>query len=102
MHPASYYTELKPKDELLEKYTEYAPISRYSALDNTSNWYNKNWDPSGPAIQPNKKYYDNSKAYKEVTDKPELKKLYNSLSDTMKKANEYISFLTFVDDNRMP
>lgn len=102
MHPASYYTELKPKDELLEKYTEYAPISRYSTLDNTSNWYNKNWDPSGPAIQPNKKYYDNSKAYKEVTDKPELKKLYDSLSDTMKKANEYISFLTFADDNRMP
>lgn len=102
MHPASYYTELKPKDELLEKYTEYAPISRYSTLDNTSDWYNKNWDPSGPAIQPNKKYYDNSKAYKEVTDKPELKKLYDSLSDTMKKANEYISFLTFADDNRMP
>lgn len=102
MHPASYYTELKPKDELLEKYTEYVPMSKYSTLDQQSDWFNKDWDPAGPAIQPNKKYYDNSKAYKEVMDKPELKKLYDSLSDTMKKANEYISFLTFSDEDKMP
>lgn len=102
MHPASYYTELKPKDELLEKYTEYVPMSKYSTLDQQSDWFNKDWDPAGPAIQPNKKYYDNSKAYKEVMNKPELKKLYDSLSDTMKKANEYISFLTFSDEDKMP
>lgn len=102
MHPASYYTELKPKDELLEKYTEYVPMSKYSTLDQQSDWFNKDWDPAGPAIQPNKKYYNNSKAYKEVIDKPELKKLYDSLSDTMKKANEYISFLTFSDEDKMP
>ena len=102
MHPASYYTELKPKDELLEKYTEYAPISRYSTIDRQSDWFNKDWDPAGPTVQPNKKYYDNSKAYKEIVDKPELKKLYDDLSDTINKANKYISFLTFGDDGRMP
>lgn len=102
MHPASYYTELKPKDELLEKYTEYAPISRYSTIDRQSDWFNKDWDPAGPTVQPNKKYYDNTKAYKEIVDKPELKKLYDDLSDTINKANKYISFLTFGDDGRMP
>nr|DAG93364.1 MAG TPA: hypothetical protein [Crassvirales sp.] len=50
MHPASYYTELKPKDELLEKYTEYAPISRYSTIDRQSDWFNKDWDTAGPTV----------------------------------------------------
>ena len=102
MHPASYYTELKPKQEFLEQYTEYAPISKYSNIDSKSDWYNKDWDQNGPAIQPNKKYYDNSKAYKEVTDKPELKELYDAIETTMKEANEFISFISFTDDNRMP
>ena len=46
MHPASYYTELKPKDELLEKYTEYVPMSKYSTLDQQSDWFNKDWKGS--------------------------------------------------------
>lgn len=102
MHPASYYTELRPRQELLDQYTEYAPIGRYSTIDKQSDWFNKDWDPTGPAVQPSKKYYDNSKAYKEVMNKPELKKLYDDLSDIMKKANQYISFLTFSNDDRMP
>ena len=102
MHPASYYTELRPKDEFLEQYTEYAPISRYSTIDEKSDWFNKDWDPTGPAIQPNKKYYDNSEAYRQITSKPELKKLYDDLADTMRKANEFISFMVFNNDDRMP
>jgi hypothetical protein len=77
MRPASYYTQLKPKDEYIEKYTEIIPINKYSDVDPSSDWYNKDFDPNGPSIQPNKKLYDNSKAYNEMANKPEVKELYD-------------------------
>lgn len=102
MRPASYYTQLKPKDEYIEKYTEIIPINKYSDVDPSSDWYNKDFDPNGPSIQPNKKLYDNSKAYNEMANKPEVKELYDQITDTMLKANSYISFLVNHDDTRMP
>lgn len=102
MRPASYYTQLKPKDEYIEKYTEIIPINKYSDVDPSSDWYNKDFDPNGPSIQPNKKLYDNSKAYNEMANKPEVKELYDQITDIMLKANSYISFLVNHDDTRMP
>ena len=101
MRPASYYTKLKPKDEVADKYTETVPTGRYTKIDPTSNWYNPDYDNSGPAVQPKKKFYDNSKAYNEVMSKPEVKALYEAIVDTMNQANSYIPFLNMADDGRM-
>lgn len=98
--PASYYTQLKPKD--LDKYSETVPTGRYSTIDASSKWFNKDFDQSGPAIQPKKEFYDNSKAYKEVMDKPEIKALYEAIERTMQEANSFIPFLNNLDDGRMP
>lgn len=102
MHPASYYTVLKPIDELLSKYSEVVPTGKYTKVDATSNWYNSKFDPTGPSIQPNKKYYDNSKAYNAMQGKPEVKALYDALDETMKQANKWISFLQHGNDTKMP
>lgn len=101
MRPASYYTKLKPKDEVADKYTETVPTGRYTKIDPTSNWYNPDYDNNGPAIQPKKEFYDNSKAYNEVMSKPEVKALYEAIVDTMNQANSYIPFLNMADDGRM-
>ena len=101
MKPARYYTVLKPKDEVADKYTETVPTGRYTKIDPTSNWYNPDYDNNGPAIQPKKKYYDNSKAYNEVVSKPEVKALYDAIVSTMQEANSYIPFLNSADDGRM-
>lgn len=102
MHPASYYTVLKPLDELLQKYSETVPTGKYTKLDASSNWYNSKFDPTGPSIQPNKRYYDNSKAYNQVQSKPEVKDLYDELESTMAQANKWISFLQHDNDTKMP
>lgn len=101
MRPASYYTKLKPKDEVADKYTETVPTGRYTKIDPASNWYNPDYDNNGPAIQPKKEFYDNSKAYNEVMSKPEVKALYEAIVDTMNQANSYIPFLNMADDGRM-
>ena len=101
MKPARYYTVLRPKDSVADRYTETVPTGRYTKIDPTSNWYNPDYDNNGPAIQPKKKYYDNSKAYNEVMSKPEVKALYEAIVDTMNQANSYIPFLNTADDGRM-
>lgn len=102
IHPASYYTTLKPKDEFIDQYSETVPANRYSTLDKSSQYYNKNWDPNGPAIQPNKKVYDNSKAYKAVMSKPAVKKLYNAVLNTITESNRKISYITNVNNYKLP
>lgn len=102
MHPASYYTELRPLPEFAQQYTEIVPSSKYSKILESSEWYNPEFDENGPAIQPNKKYYDNSKAYNEVMNKPEVKELYDEITNTMNEAMSFISFLTNSNENMMP
>lgn len=102
MHPASYYTELRPLPEFAQQYTETVPSSKYSKILESSEWYNPEFDENGPAIQPNKKYYDNSKAYNEVMNKPEVKELYNEITNIMNEAMSFISFLTNSNENMMP
>lgn len=102
MHPASYYTELRPLPEFAQQYTEIVPSSKYSKILESSEWYNPEFDENGPAIQPNKKYYDNSKAYNEVMNKPEVKELYNEITNIMNEAMSFISFLTNSNENMMP
>ena len=102
MHPASYYTELRPLPEFAQQYTETVPSSKYSKILESSEWYNPEFDENGPAIQPNKKYYDNSKAYNEVMNKPEVKELYDEITNTMNEAMSFISFLTNSNENMMP
>ena len=101
MKPARYYTVLKPKDSVAEKYTETVPTGKYTKIDPTSNWYNPDYDTNGPAIQPKKEYYDNSQAYNEIMSKPEVKELYEAIVQTMNEANSYIPFLNMADDGRM-
>ena len=101
MRPARYYTVLKPKDSVADRYTETVPTGRYTKIDPTSNWYNPDYDNSGPAVQPKKEFYDNSKAYNEVMSRPEVKALYEAIVDTMNQANSYIPFLNMADDGRM-
>lgn len=102
MHPASYYTELRPLPEFAQQYTEIVPSSKYSKILESSEWYNPEFDENGPAIQPNKKYYDNSKAYNEVMNKPEVKELYNEITNIMNEAMSFISFLANSNENMMP
>lgn len=102
MHPASYYTELRPLPQFMKEYTEIVPSSKYSKISESSEWYNKEFDENGPAVQPSKKYYDNSKAYNEVISKPELKELYDEIGRIMDEAMSYISFLTNRNDYMMP
>lgn len=102
MHPASYYTELRPLPEFAQQYTETVPSSKYSKILESSEWYNPEFDENGPAIQPNKKYYDNSKAYNEVMNKPEVKELYDEITNIMNEAMSFISFLTNSNENMMP
>ena len=101
MRPVRYYTVLKPKDYIADRYTETVPTGRYTKIDPTSNWYNPDYDNNGPAVQPKKEFYDNSKAYNEVMSKPEVKALYEAIVDTMNQANSYIPFLNMADDGRM-
>lgn len=102
MHPASYYTELRPLPEFAQQYTEIVPSSKYSKILESSEWYNPEFDENGPAIQPNKKYYDNSKAYNEVMNKPEVKELYNEITNIMNEAMSFTSFLANSNENMMP
>ena len=97
-----YYTELRPLPEFAQQYTETVPSSKYSKILESSEWYNPEFDENGPAIQPNKKYYDNSKAYNEVMNKPEVKELYDEITNTMNEAMSFISFLTNSNENMMP
>lgn len=101
MKPARYYTVLKPKDSVADRYTETVPTGRYTKIDPTSNWYNPDYDNNGPAVQPKKEFYDNSKAYNEVMSKPEVRALYEAIVNTMNQANSYIPFLNMADDGRM-
>ena len=100
MHPASYYTQLKPKNEA--KYTETVPTGKYTTLDPQSEWYDNRFDPNGPSVQPSMEYYDNTKAYNDMASKPEVKALYDAIEEVMNQSNSFISFLTFANDNRMP
>lgn len=99
VRPASYYTEFKPVDS---KYIEIVPGDKYTTLDSNSELANKEWNPEGPAIQPNRKLYDNSKAYNEVMSKPEIKALFEEIQRIMKLSNSYISFLSSDNSNKMP
>ena len=102
MQAASYYKELKPLPQYIQQYTERAPINKYSTLDPSSDWYNNNWDPNGPAIQPKKDKYNNKKAYDAMANKPEVLELYNQIEEIMSLANSYVSFMQFANDSRMP
>lgn len=100
MKPCSFYTRLQPKDE--SRYTENVPYGRYSTLDPSSKYANKEFDINGPALQPKRSLYDNSKAFKEITSKPELKALYDAIHDTMLEANKKISYMVATDNYKMP
>lgn len=102
MQAASYYKELKPLPQYIQQYTERAPINKYSTLDPSSDWYNDNWDPNGPSIQPKKDKYNNKKAYDAMANKPEVLDLYNQIEEIMSLANSYVSFMQFANDSRMP
>lgn len=102
MQAASYYKELKPLPQYIQQYTERAPINKYSTLDPSSDWYNNNWDPNGPSIQPKKDKYNNKKAYDAMANKPEVLELYNQIEEIMSLANSYVSFMQFANDSRMP
>lgn len=102
MRPASFYTELRPLPQFMDQYKERAPSIKYSSISPSSDWYNSNWDPNGPSIQPNKKLYDNSKSYNAVLNKPEVKQLYDEIEAIMDEANKYVSFMQFANDHRMP
>lgn len=102
MRPASFYTEIRPLPQFIDRYKERVPSIKYSSVSPSSDWYNSNWDPNGPSIQPNKKLYDNSKAYDAVLNKPEVKQLYDEIETIMDEANKYISFMQFANDYRMP
>ena len=102
MHPASYYTELRPKEEFKDKYTETVPSGKYTKLDPSSEWYNNKWKEDGPAIQPSLKYYDNGKVYNDMASKPEVKALYDRIEELLNEANSWVSFIQYAGDNRMP
>jgi hypothetical protein len=46
--------------------------------------------------------YDNSKAYKAVMSKPAVKKLYNAVLNTITESNRKISYITNVNNYKLP
>lgn len=99
MRPASYYTYLWAKEA---RYVETVPTGRYSQLEALPQYTNNNFDINGPAIQPKKSLYDNSKQYNKIMQSKELRDLYNAVLDTMREANKLISYFTSTDTYKMP
>ena len=99
MRPASYYTYLWAKEA---RYVETVPTGRYSQLEALPQYTNNNFDINGPAIQPKKSLYDNSKQYNKIMQSKELRDLYNAVLDTMREANKLISYFTSTDNYKMP
>ena len=104
MQPASYYTTLSIIDNYNEARIDKQriPSNKFSEISPMSEYYNKDFDQNGPSIQPKKEFYDNSKTYKAVIDKPEVKALYDAIEKYMREANSYIAFVNNVNDTRMP
>lgn len=99
MRPASYYTYLWTNDN---KYIETVPTGRYSELEALPQFVNKNFDINGPAIQPKKSLYDNSKQYNKIMNSKELKDLYYAVLSTMEEANKLISYFTSTNNYKLP
>lgn len=99
MRPASYYTYLWTNDN---RYVETVPTGRYSELEPLPQFVNKNFDINGPAIQPKKSLYDNSKQYNKIMNSKELKDLYYAVLSTMEEANKLISYFTSTNNYKMP
>lgn len=99
MRPASYYTYLWTNDN---RYIETVPTGRYSELEALPQFVNKKFDINGPAIQPKKSLYDNSKQYNKIMNSKELKDLYYAVLSTMEEANKLISYFTSTNNYKMP
>lgn len=99
MRPASYYTYLWTNDN---RYIETVPTGRYNELEALPQFVNKKFDVNGPAIQPKKSLYDNSKQYNKIMNSKELKDLYYAVLSTMEEANKLISYFTSTNNYKMP
>lgn len=85
LQPYSYYTYMKPK---AQEHLETVPTSEFSETDEDSPFFNKNFDKKyGEKYIPKKSLYDNATAYKELTNQPKKKALYDATVEAMRESN---------------
>lgn len=103
--PASFWRKLVPKDEFKSKYVERIPNRSWAEIDRESPFYDPRftkYEDRGETVIPNPKYFDNSAAYKKITNDPKLKALYNTLVDVMDLSNSKIGFLRYANKYKLP
>lgn len=103
--PASFWRKLVPKDEFKSKYVERIPNRSWAEIDRESPFYDPRftkYEDRGETVIPNPKYFDNSAAYKKITNDPKLKALYDALVDVMDLSNSKIGFLRYANKYKLP
>mgnify|MGYP000957501540 CR=1 FL=1 len=103
--PASFWRKLVPKDEFKSKYVERIPNRSWAEIDRESPFYDPRftkYEDRGETVIPNPKYFDNSAAYKKITNDPKLKALYDTLVDVMDLSNSKIGFLRYANKYKLP
>lgn len=99
IQPASFWKKLVPKDK--KKYLSRVPNKSWVEVDKDSFYYNNNFDESrNEYVIPKRSKYDNSVAYSRITGN--MKTLYNELIQTMREANEKITFLKRENPYKLP
>lgn len=98
--PVSYYKMLVPKDT---KYIEMRLSRMNQELDKDSELVNENYNFEDPEYyQPKKSLYDNTKAFKEATNTPQKKQIYDIIVNTMNEANNKIGYLKNRESYKLP
>lgn len=101
LQPASFWTKIMP---LNNKYLTRYPNKEWYEVDKDSKYYNQNFDDSyGETEVPKRALYDNTQAYRKITNNKNLHKLYNQLIDLKIEADEEnLPFLKYANAFRLP
>lgn len=105
----SYYTKIVPKDA--DKYITIEPSNAFIIQDQDSPFVNENFDPEQGEYKIPKKSgtwkgkkfdYDNSKAYDEVMQNEDLKRLYDATLELLKEVAQTYSNVSSLNVYKLP
>lgn len=98
--PASIWTYLRPVNP---KYIQGGiPNAMFAEVDESSRFFNKNFNPTGEYTQPKRSLYNNEASFKAITGSPELKALYDAVLQTMKDSASRIGFMQNTNPYKLP
>ena len=102
-HAYSWFTKLVARPEYEEEFMEEIPGDNWIERDDGGNLREENFDENeGMSMIPKGSRYDNSKIYNKIQSHKNLKKLYDTVKDTIKEANELQSVRNYHDDYLLP